>query len=458
MAMFSEESFRPPEFQKFERTPPEWFTDAKLGIFIHWGAYSVAAWAEPLGELGGHDHSFANNPYAEWYANTIRIDGSPAAAHHLETFGDVPYDDLLDMWKAEKFDADAVLALIKHTGARYFIPTTKHHDGITLWDAPDTEGRNTVARGPHRDLIGEFAEATRKAGLRFGVYYSGGLDWHFAETPPLVHGEQYIEDRANDEAYAEYAFAHVKDLIDRYAPEVLWDDIEWPDPGKGEGPFGLVTLFEYFYEKVPEGVVNDRWGDTHWDFRTTEYQMGNSDESGDAWENTRGIGYSFGHNELEDSRHMLDGAAAIRHFVDVVARGGNLLLNLGLKADGTVPELQRATLEALGDWNAVNGEAIFGSRTVPAAVAAPSDEPWVRWTATEGRIHAIVDAAGRVALRLASEQVDLASARLASGDPVAAVVQDDLVVVDLPDASGVGPVVVTFDAADGGRGGPNRGE
>lgn len=446
MAMFADDSYRPDEYRKFEHETPAWFTDAKLGVFIHWGAYSVAAWAEPLGELGGadHEHSFAHNPYAEWYANTIRIEGSPAQQHHREVFGDVPYEHLLDLWRAEEFDADAVLALIKHTGARYFVPTTKHHDGITLWDAPETDGFNTVARGPKRDLIGEFAEATRRAGLRFGVYYSGGLDWHFAQTPALESDAQFAADRANDDAYASYAYTHVTDLIDRYRPDVLWDDIDWPDPGKLPGPHSLVALFEHYYATVPDGVINDRWGDTHWDYRTTEYQMGRADDSGDPWENCRGIGFSFGYNQLEDASNMLSGEAAVRHFVDIVSRGGNLLLNLGLMADGTVPPLQRATLEALGDWNQEHGAAIFGSR--PAPFATPSDAPWLRWTQTDGAVHAIVDGSGDVALTVAPGAIVAESARLSDGAPVAAVAGADGVTVTLP-ARANGPHVVSFDAA-----------
>ncbi|MGK9147674.1 alpha-L-fucosidase [Plantibacter flavus] len=447
MAMFKDDSVRLSEFEEFARETPEWFSDAKLGVFVHWGAYSVAAWAEPIGELGADDHAhdFAHNPYAEWYANSIRIEGSPAQQHHRETFGDVDYDHLLDLWKAERFDADDVIALVKQTGARYFVPTTKHHDGITLWDAPATDGRNTVARGPKRDLVGEFADATKRAGLKFGVYYSGGLDWHFSPSEPVVEtdGPEGWTNRANDDPYAKFAYNHIVDLIDRYRPDILWNDIEWPDPGKDAGPHGLVPLFDRFYAAVPDGLINDRWGDTHWDYRTTEYQMGDVTEG--AWENCRGIGYSFGYNQLEDASHMLDGEAAIRYFVDIVARGGNLLLNIGLKADGTVPEEQRATLETLGAWNATNGAAIFGSRQLDASIASGSESPWTRWTRAGGTANAIVDADGSVTLTVAPDALAVDSARLLDGTPIAAAVIDGGVRVDLPARTTPGPQVVTFD-------------
>jgi alpha-L-fucosidase len=144
-----------PEWARLSRPVPEWFKNSPFGIFIHWGAYSVPAWAEPIGALGtiADGQWFAHNPYAEWYMNTIRIDGSPAQAHHQEVFGGVEYDELLDQWKAENFDPQDWAALFKATGADYVVPTTKHHDGITLWDGPGTGERNTVHRGPHRDLI-----------------------------------------------------------------------------------------------------------------------------------------------------------------------------------------------------------------------------------------------------------------------------------------------------------------
>jgi alpha-L-fucosidase len=171
MAMFKNDPERPEHYRQFEHPTPAWFQDAKLGIFVHWGVYSVPAWAEPTGALGTIDDVewFKHNPYAEWYYNTMRIEGSPAHQHHQEVYGGADYDDFLDRWKAESFDADAVMDLVASTGARYFVPTSKHHDGIALWDAPGTGDRNTVRRGPERDLIGEFRDAAERKGVRFGV-------------------------------------------------------------------------------------------------------------------------------------------------------------------------------------------------------------------------------------------------------------------------------------------------
>ena len=195
---------------------PDWFRDAPLGIFIHWGPYSVPAWAEPTAELGEVPDDagwFAHNPYAEWYFNTIRIEGSPAAAHHRDVHGDAPYDDFLDRWDTSAFDPAAWADLFRRAGADYVVPTTKHHDGVTLWDAPGTGDRNTVRRGPQRDLVGEIASAVTDAGLRFGVYYSGGLDWHVRPTEPLVSGEDVHDlKRPRDDEYGKYCSAHVREI------------------------------------------------------------------------------------------------------------------------------------------------------------------------------------------------------------------------------------------------------
>lgn len=391
MAMFDVTAKRPDIFERFVRDVPQWYRDAKLGIFVHWGAYSVPAWAEPIGPLGAFtwDEWYPHNPYAEWYYNTIRIEGSPARRHQQETYGGAPYDDFLDAWQPTAFDPADLLDLVARTEARYFVPTTKHHDGITLWDAPGTGDRNTVRRGPRRDLVAELREACLAKGLRFGVYYSGGLDWHAAPTPPLT-SDLDVDNRAQGQAYADYAFDHVMDLVERFEPALLWGDIEWPDAGKTAGPKGLVEMFDRYYAAVPDGVVNDRFGTTHWDFRTSEYVHGLELEGSDMWERCHGIGYSFAYNRLEDESNSLSGPDTIVEFVDIVSRGGNLLLNVGISADGVVPAHHRRTLEELGEFSRAHGDAIFGSRPLPEAVASPGDEPWIRWTRTGDLAHAFV--------------------------------------------------------------------
>jgi alpha-L-fucosidase len=441
--MFDADAVRPELYQRFVRPTPEWFKESGLGIFIHWGAYSVPAWAEPIGELGTIEkrYWFAHNPYAEWYYNTIRIDGSPAQQHQREVYGGAPYDDFLDAWSAESFDPTDMAALFRRCGAGFVIPTTKHHDGIALWDAPGTDRRNTVHRGPKRDLIGDLAAATRAAGLRFGVYYSCGLDWHAAPTPPIVdEGDGFPQ--PDDEAYARYVYRHVMDLIDRYDPDILWGDIGYPAAGIPEGPISFANVLDRFYQRSPDGVVNDRWGLTHWDFRTSEYQQGLEVQGRGMWQSCRGIGYSFGYNQLEDARHYLDGRGAVKELVDVVSRGGNFLLNVGPDAAGRIPSMQRSCLEDMATWMAVNAAAVHAAAPVDTAVARPADDPWTRWTQGGGFLYGAVDAQGSVDLPCSADAVDVEAAALPDGTAIAAKASAGGIRVDLPAGPAGAPAVV----------------
>ena len=423
------------------RPTPSWHRQAKLGIFIHWGAYSVPAWAEPSGALGtiSDREWFTHNAYAEWYANTMRIPGSPTAIRHAELYGDAPYDDFLDQWRAERFDAHAWAALFAEAGAGFVVPTTKHHDGIALWDAPGTGTRNTVHRGPRRDLVGEIAAAVREQGLRFGVYYSGGLDWGVTSYPPHQTFDEVTALRPRDAAYNLYAVAHVRDLIERYRPDVIFNDIEWPDAGKRPGPWSLHELLQQFYAGNPDGVVNDRWGDTHWDYRTSEYELGTEHEAGDNWEQCRGIGLSFGYNEVEGPEHYLDGRALARLLGDVVSRGGRLLLNVGPTAAGEIVPAQQQSLRALGRWlRPVRHHLAAGGR-VDASVAEPSDEPWVRWLDTPEHLVALVDHDGQTLLSLRHPGVDLAAATAQGAEVTVAGAERLSVTMAEP---GPGPAVV----------------
>ena len=379
-------------WEALKRPTPDWFRDAKLGVFIHWGPYSVPAWAEPLGELGTIPplEWFKHNPYSEWYYNTIRIPGSPAGKHHQEQWGGRPYDDFLDMWQAEAFDPAAVAEEIVAAGADYLVLTTKHHDGVCLWDAPGTGDRNTVKRGPKRDLVQAYADACREQGLRFGTYYSGGLDWHVSPQDPIgLRDDMEITERPLDAAYASYAASHIRDLVDRYSPDVVWNDIDWPDAGKDFGKDGVGTLFEEYYASTPEGVVNDRWQVPHFDFATSEYQNSLDNENEDVWENCRGVGLSFAYNSVEGRQHALSGPEAAKHLVDVVSRGGRLLLGVGPQADGTLPKWQSQILRDLGEWMKGGAEILKGLR--PTKRIAEVSASWVRFGVRDGKLLAFVD-------------------------------------------------------------------
>lgn len=375
------------------RSLPAWASEASFGIFVHWGPYSVPAWAEPTGAWGAvpPEQWFAHNAYAEWYANTIRIEGSPAAAHQLAEHGGVPYEDFLDAWTADRYDPAAWAKLFRAAGADYVIPVTKHHDGVTLWDAPGSGDLTTVARGPRRDLIGPLADAVRAEGIRFGTYYSGGLDWAFTSFPPLQSMEDVDRYRPVDADYARYATAHVRDLIDRYRPSVIWNDVEWPDAGKEDG--SLVELLRYYREVVPEGIVNDRWGLDVWDYRTSEYSHDTHNEAGVGWEHNRGLGFSFGYNQIEDAELTLSARDLAKLYADVVSRGGRLLLNVGPEASGEIPALQRRTLEGIAPW--MSHLKPYTSDRRPASAeeleALPAGDAWVKVWVSAGRLIVVTD-------------------------------------------------------------------
>ncbi|UUL76234.1 alpha-L-fucosidase [Pseudarthrobacter sp. Fe7] len=447
----TENTATPEEWNKLSRPVPEWFQNAPFGIFIHWGAYSVPAWAEPIGALGTIEDRewFTHNPYAEWYYNTIRIDGSPAQQHHKDVFGGEDYDAFLDQWKAEQFDPADWVELFKSAGADYVVPTTKHHDGIALWDAPGTGERNTVHRGPRRDLIGEIARAVEDKGLKLGLYYSGGLDWHVRPFPPHVTSESVHDtSRPKDAGYAEYAFNHVVDLVDKYRPHVLWNDIEWPDAGKHFGEHGLGALFEHFYSINPQGVVNDRWGATHKDYATSEYEAARENESESEWENCRGIGFSFGYNQVEGPEQSLTGRQLARHLTDVVSRGGRFLLNVGPRADGTIPEIQRQALTDLGQWMATAKQYLVGGRPLQDGPAAKGEGQWIRWVDRGNEVVAFVDSLGdgtEVALNLGMGGFNVAHASLAGPGGTVEASADAFKVTLSPDRPG--PAIVRIPRA-----------
>ncbi len=377
---------------------PDWFHDAKLGIFVHWGLYSVPAWAPNSGELGEIIASgewarwFANNPYAEWYSNTLRIPESPTRQHHDETYGpDFAYSDFAPLFNqaTQQWNPDEWAALFAQVGARYVVLTTKHHDGFLLWPSahpnPFLPGHQA-----ERDLVGELSDAVREQGMTMALYYSGGLDWTFNDTVIRdIAALRACVPQTDD--YIDYTNAHWRELIERYRPAILWNDIAYPKATD------LNQLFADYYNAVPEGLVNNRFtqefrmdetgivSDVHADFETPEYTT-YKDIRPRKWEACRGVGASFGYNQMEGVEQYLSVAELVRSFVDIVSKNGNLLLNVGPMADGTIPEMQRERLLGLG----VNGEAIFGSRPWQRAEGQTDGGLPLRFTSKEGSLYAIL--------------------------------------------------------------------
>jgi len=367
---------------------PAWYDDAKFGIFIHWGLYSVPAWATPtaaLGDIPCDEYWFTHNAYAEWYLNSIRAGYGPAWEHHVQTYGvDFSYEKFTEQWHAEHWDPSAWARIFREAGAQYVIPTTKHHDGFCLWNS-DYTPYNAARIGPRRDIVNELSAAVRNEGLRFGVYYSGILDWRYSSEPILdVYDVQHPTNITA--AYADYAYSQVKELIDKYKPSVLWNDIAWPWARLGD----LSYLFAHYYNTVPEGVVNDRWSDVWSDFTTKEYNSGDK-HLDHKWEHNRGIGLSFGYNQVEDERHLIGLNDLVALLVDTVAWNGNLLLNVGPKADGTIPENQMKRLKYLGSWLTRNGEAIYGTRPWDCCEMRTASGEKVYFTSKGEAVYALVD-------------------------------------------------------------------
>ena len=377
------------------RPLPAWFDDSKFGIFVHWTPASVPAFApvgpDPFTAAAQHgwEHALANNPYVEWYQNSLAIDGSPVQRHHREHYGDASYDEFIPQFVSAHsgWRPDAWADLFAAAGARYVVFVTKHHDGFVLWPSA-VEGRRPDWHA-RRDLVGELAGEVRDRGLRFGVYYSGGLDWTFGGLP-ITDFPSMLAAIPQSDAYTEYVDAHWRDLIARYDPSILWNDIGSP------AALDLDGLFEHFYERVPDGVVNNRFdilgvaaGTVHADFVTPEYTIA-ADAHGPKWEATRGIGTSFGFNRAEAEDHYTSARDLVHLLVEAVARGGNLLLNVGPNADGSIPWVQATRLVSIGWWLERNGEAIYG--TVPCAVPARTnrDGVEVRFTSRGDDWYAIV--------------------------------------------------------------------
>lgn len=342
---------------------PAWFDDAKFGIFIHWGVYSVPAYAPVLpGKLA----------YAEWYWNALTggkgAKPSPIQAgtwdYHQKQYGPAfHYMEFAPMFRAELFDAEHWAEVFRTSGARYVVPTSKHHEGFALWpsrEASATWGRpwNAVEIGPKRDLLGELTKAVRAKGLKMGFYYSL-YEWY---NPLWLYDKpRYVR---------EHMIPQFKDVVTRYEPSIIFADGEWDLPSADwKSPELLAWLFNETAVKN-EVVINDRWGKDsrhkHGGYWTTEYTPGMADTS-HPWEESRGMGFSYGYNRAERLEHYRTGRELITTLVDIVSRGGNLLLDIGPDADGTIPVIMEQRLAEIGAWLEVNGDAIYGTRPFTAA-------------------------------------------------------------------------------------------
>jgi alpha-L-fucosidase len=355
---------------------PDWFRDAKFGIFLHWGVYSVPA--------------FGN----EWYPRNMYIQDNATYKHHLETYGPPSkfgYKDFIPQFRAEHFDPDAWVDLFARAGARYIVPVAEHCDGFAMYDSALSDW--TAAKmGPKRDVVGQLAAATRKRGLRFGVsshraehfwWYGGGMkfdsdvrDPRYAglygparpmalagdddnKEPNPSHLERWL---APDRAFLDDWLARSTELADKYHPDFFYFD--WWIGQPAFQPY-LKRFAAYYYNKAEaqrqDVVLTYKQDDFPANAAVLDIERGKLDAIRLLpWQTDTSVSiHSWGYAEKDEYR---DAPSLIDELVDVVSKNGNLLLNVGPKADGTIPDEARTILLQMGAWLRTNGEAIYGTR------------------------------------------------------------------------------------------------
>jgi len=361
-----------PDWESLEKYEvPEWYKDAKFGIFIHWGVYSVPA--------------FGN----EWYPRNMYSPESDEYKHHIATYGPVDkfgYKDFVPMFKAEHFDAAAWAQLFKEAGAKYVVPVAEHHDGFAMYDSGLSDW--TAAKmGPHRDVIGELAKAVRAEGLHFGAsshrvehnfflgvgrsiasdindpnyaaFYGPAHNWLEAKQgTPLANDFTYVSP-----AWTADWLARSSEIVEKYHPDIMYFD--WWIGQASVRPD--LTRFAAFYYNTSlkygdhVGVINYK------DYAIQERSAVLDLERGQLgdirplyWQTDTSVSNkSWGY--IKDDTFKTP-QFVVQQLIDIVSKNGNLLLNIGPRSDGTIPDEVQAVLRDVGSWLKVNGEAIYGTR------------------------------------------------------------------------------------------------
>mgnify|MGYP000713246367 CR=1 FL=1 len=356
--------------QQFEI--PEWYKDAKFGIFIHWGIFSVPAYDN------------------EWYSRNMYLEGDVAYDYHRKTFGEQSkfgYKDFIPMFKAENFDASEWAQIFKDAGARYVIPVAEHHDGFMMYDS--ALSRWTAAKmGPERDVLGELKQAFEAQGMVVGVSNHRAEHWWFMNGgnefdsdvqdpeyadfygPAQSSPRKWYSDDWNsndwqprpDKAFLDDWLARCCELVDKYQPSIFYFD--WWIQQKVFEPY-IQEFAAYYYNKGQEwgkevaiNCKNDAYPDGTVVFDVERGQLG--DIRLDFWQtDTTMSNTSWCYVQNHDYKQSTE---ILHNLIDIVSKNGTLLLNVGPKADGTIPETEKAMLSDIGGWLAANGEAIYSSR------------------------------------------------------------------------------------------------
>ena len=335
---------------------PDWFRDAKFGIFIHWGVYSVPGYAN------------------EWYPRNMYQQDSREYKHHKETWGDhetFGYKDFIPMFKAEKFNADEWAQLFKAAGAQYVVPVAEHHDGFAMYDS-QVNPWNAAKMGPKKDIVGLLKQAVEKEGMVFGLsthraenawFYNGGMKFpsDVQDSTITLYGKRYKQE-AYTEEFAKEWLLHTYELIQKYQPQLIWFDWTVHNP----------VLMQYFNKFMAhyynnaldwdKGVVVNTKQGYPTDVQVWDMERGKSDKMMKyPWQTDTSVGIrSWCY--IQDEVYKTPGQI-VDDLIDIVSKNGNLLLNIGPRPDGIIPEEQQQLLLAIGDWLNTNGEAIYGSRT-----------------------------------------------------------------------------------------------
>lgn len=346
-----------PSWESLKNYPiAQWFADAKFGIFIHWGAYAVPA------------------QFSEWYPRFMYDENHPAFKYHSEHFGDQSkfgYKDFIPLFKAEKFDADEWAELFKKAGARYVIPVAEHHDGFAMYDCSYTK-YNAADMGPCRDIVGRLAEAVKNRGMIFGLSSHNAHRWYYYtykdnyDTTDPNYAQIYCKPHtAGSEPSKEFLenwLARLKELVDKYEPSMMWFDFGWGraafEPYKKE-------FIAYYYNKAKDWNrdVVVTYKDNHLPagvgaLDIERGRLANIDKN--PWQTDTSIDYrSWGYIQNPDYKSV---NTLVDDLVDIVSKNGCLLLNIAPRSDGTIPKEQKERLLGIGNWLAVNGDAIYGTR------------------------------------------------------------------------------------------------
>ncbi|MEO6136529.1 MAG: alpha-L-fucosidase [Ginsengibacter sp.] len=335
---------------------PKWYDDAKIGLSMHWGVYSVPAWAPR--ENG--------SPYAEWYGFSMNQKENPTMDYHKENYGEnFTYDDFIPMWKAENFNPFDWAKFAKKMGAEYIFITSKHHDGFCLWPSKYTD-RNAMKMGPKKDLLGQFFKAGRKENLKVGLYYSL-YEWfnpNYTQKEVPYAGLKRVNNYVDD-----FMIPQIKELIDLYHPDFFYFDGEWEHP---EMFWKMKQVVAYYYNQAAkrnqEVFVNDRFGKdlrgTHGDLYNVEYDYNKGSEGmlSHKWSYWQGIAKTFGYNHDTNQEDCLSPKQFIDKVIKGVSQNGNFDINVGPTAAGPIADYEQYPLLKLGEWLKVNGEAIYKTR------------------------------------------------------------------------------------------------